>query len=121
MTREVVCKVTDVAKGRLTPARLGRAKLLLARLGDGTIRAVAARCPHQGADLEAGCVAAFVDSDRPNELAVAEGGEVLRCPWHGFEFDLASGEAAVPPPEHRKMRLRTFAVEIEGNDVVIVT
>lgn len=121
MTREVVCKVADVAEGRLTPARLGRAKLLLTRLGNGTIRAVAARCPHQGADLEAGCVAAFVDSDRPNELAITKGREVLRCPWHGFEFDLASGEAAVPPPEHRNMKLRMFAVEIEGDEVVIVT
>ena len=120
MAREVVCKVTDVVVGRLTAARLGRAKLVLTQLGDGTIHAVAARCPHQGADLEAGCVAALVDAERPNELTVAEGRQVLRCPWHGFEFDLASGEAVVPPPGHRNMRLRTFAVEIEGNDVVIV-
>lgn len=121
MAREVVCKAGDVPPGRLVPVRLGRAKVLLARDGDGTIRAVAARCPHQGADLEAGCLAGFVEAARPNELAVDVAREVVRCPWHGFEYHLASGEPTVASPAHRKMRLRTFAVEVDGDDVVIVT
>ena len=50
-----------------------------------------------------------VDPDRP----------VLRCPWHGFEYDLATGEPVVPAPAHRRMRLRTYPVELIGDEVVI--
>lgn len=40
-----------------------------------------ARCPHLGAELEGGC---------------QEGGEVT-CPWHGYRFDLDSGDCLGNP------------------------
>ena len=117
--RQVVCRVDEVVEGRLIPVALGRGKALLTRLSDGTIRAFGARCPHQGADLEAGCVVRFVDGDRPGMVRVEDGREVVRCPWHGFEYFAETGEAAVPSPAHQRLRLRMYAVEIVDDDVVI--
>jgi 3-phenylpropionate/trans-cinnamate dioxygenase ferredoxin subunit len=117
--REVLCRADEVMPGRLHPVRIGRATALVTRLADGTLRAFAARCPHQGADLAAGCVVRYVDGERPGALRVEDGRDVVRCPWHGFEYFAATGEPTVPSPGHHRLRLRTFAVEVVGGDVVL--
>ena len=117
--RHVVCRADEVVEGRFIPVALDRGKALLTRLSDGTIRAFGARCPHQGAELEAGCVVRFVDGDRPGMVRVEDGREVVRCPWHGFEYSADTGEAVVQSPEHQRLRLRMYAIEIVGEDVVI--
>lgn len=121
MGRHRVCRLDDLAVGRLTPAALGRGKILLSRLPTGEVRAFASRCPHQGADLEHGCIAGYSDGERPNEIAVVRPGEIIRCPWHGFEFCLLSGQPTVADAGHRRLRLRMYDVEIDGDDVVVVT
>ena len=121
MSRVAVCRAGEVEAGRLKPVQVGRAKVLLTRLPDGRVRAFAARCPHQGADLGAGCVVRFVDGDGPGRVRVDDGSAVVRCPWHGFEYFAETGEPAVPSPAHQRLRLRTYAVEIDGDDIVIVT
>ena len=110
----VLCKVADLSEGRLTPAMGGRVLLTLAH---GTPVAVAARCPHQGAALCAGKIVARVGWD--NGLTTDAKRPVLRCPWHGFEFDLVSGMPLADEPAHRRMRLRTFKVRIDGDNVVL--
>ncbi len=115
--REAVCRSEDVARGALTAVMLGRAKLVLTRLRDGSVRAVAARCPHHGADLSFGQATALIESDRPGEMRCSRAGEILRCPWHGFEFDLASGDPVAPPPPGTRMRLRFFPVEERDGEI----
>jgi nitrite reductase/ring-hydroxylating ferredoxin subunit len=117
--REVLCRADEVVQGRLLPVRIGHARALVTRLADGTLRAFAARCPHQGADLEAGCVVRYVDGDSPGTLRVDDDRDVVRCPWHGFEYFAASGEPTVPSPGHHRLRLRLYPVEIVGGDVVL--
>ena len=46
------------------------------------------------------------DDDRPH----------LVCPWHGFEYDLRTGEYVVD----RAQRLRRFDVVVRGEDVYVV-
>ena len=41
---------------------------------------------------------------------------VIRCPWHGFEYRLDSGQSLVQP---ERLRLKTYRVEIEDSDVVL--
>jgi nitrite reductase/ring-hydroxylating ferredoxin subunit len=121
MSRVAVCREVDVEAGRLKPVQVGRAKVLLTRLPDGRVGAFAARCPHQGADLEAGCVVRFVEGDGPGRLRVDDGRAVVRCPWHGFEYFAETGEPAVASPAHQRLRLRTYSVEIDDGNVVIST
>ena len=40
-------------------------------------------------------VLAGVDGERPGEYRLADGREVVKCPWHGYEYDLASGARAL--------------------------
>jgi nitrite reductase (NADH) small subunit len=117
MNRHRVCRADEVASNAMKPVAMGRATILLTRLPSGEIKAVGSRCPHQGANLEYGCLTGHAYSDQPNVLLMDRPGQILRCPWHGFEFDLCSGESVA---DQGKLRLRRFDVEIEDGDVFIV-
>ena len=114
----VLCKLSDLAEGRLTRALHGKVPVLVTLVG-GAPKAFAARCPHQGAELEAACIVGRVLADDTDGLSVDPDRPVLRCPWHGFEYDLLTGDPVVPAPAHRRMRLRTYPVELVGDQVVI--
>jgi nitrite reductase (NADH) small subunit len=42
-----------------------------------------------------------------------DGARVIACPWHGWEYDLATGEALW----NRARRLRPATVEVDGGDL----
>lgn len=117
MSTHRICKSEEVVSGRLTAAKLGEAPIVLTRLNDGSIRAASARCPHHGADLRFGCLIGHAHSDEREHIDIDRPGEVLRCPWHGFEFDMATGDPLVAPPQGGRLRLRLFKVEEVDGDV----
>ena len=41
----------------------------------------------------------------------------LVCPWHGWEYDIDTGEAA----GDSRFKLRTYVTRIEGEDVYVVS
>ena len=47
----------------------------------------------------------------------SENRNVLLCPWHGFEFDLETGGDPCVPGRP-DLRLKTYRVEVEGDNVV---
>lgn len=120
-----ICASDEVLEGELKKVKVGRASVILTRLPSGEIRAVSSRCPHHGADLAFGCITGFMESkvngEDKEKLTLTRCGEILRCPWHGFEFDLMTGEPSVAPPAATRMRLRFYTVHEENNRVVITT
>jgi len=67
-------------------------------------------CPHQAAPLCLGAVKGMAMPSAPGEYVWAREGEILRCPWHGWEFDITTGRSIFNP--HR-MRVRTYEVTVE--------
>jgi len=47
---------------------------------------------------------------QPGEYIWGREGEILRCPWHGWEFDLITGRSIFNP---HKMRVKTYEVTVE--------
>ncbi|MGA0532586.1 Rieske (2Fe-2S) protein [Hansschlegelia sp. KR7-227] len=121
MSKHVVCKAADLEGGHLVAGKIGRTEVVASRLPCGTLRVFAGRCPHQGANLSAGCVAGVATSDEPNVIAIERPGEVVRCPWHGFEWDLRTGLPLAPESQAGPLRLRFYEAAIEGDDVVAST
>jgi nitrite reductase/ring-hydroxylating ferredoxin subunit len=81
----------------------------------GTFYALRNTCPHQGGPLCRGSIKGMTMPSAPGEYVWAREGEILRCPWHGWEFDLTTGRAICEP--HRT-RVRTYEVTVEaGNGV----
>jgi nitrite reductase/ring-hydroxylating ferredoxin subunit len=118
MTRQFACSVNEIT-GKMLPVATSRGTVLLIRLPSGTVKAVLSRCPHQGANLAYGCLTGLSQSDQPNDLQLDRPGEILRCPWHGFEFDLVTGASVVDRGRPR-LRLKQFNVEIEDDQVFLV-
>jgi nitrite reductase/ring-hydroxylating ferredoxin subunit len=47
----------------------------------------------------------------PGEYEIEREGEIIRCPWHGYEFDITTGEFVLDP---RTVRSMTFDVTVES-------
>ncbi|MQA25638.1 MAG: Rieske 2Fe-2S domain-containing protein [Micromonosporaceae bacterium] len=76
------------------------------------------RCPHMGASMCAGSVSGTLLPSAPTELVYGLDGLVIRCPWHGWEFDLRTGRALLEP---ERVGLRTYQVVQVGDEVVLRT
>jgi len=81
----------------------------------GTYYALRNSCPHQGAPLCLGAVTGMTMPSKPGEYVWAREGEILRCPWHGWEFDVTSGRSVCNP--HRT-RVKTYEVTVEEDESV---
>jgi 3-phenylpropionate/trans-cinnamate dioxygenase ferredoxin subunit len=83
---------------------------------DGRYYALRNTCPHAGARLCEGTLSGLVTSGGPGEYTYEREGEILRCPWHGWEFDLESGRSILEPG---RAGLRVFPVTCENGQVVL--
>jgi len=74
------------------------------------------RCPHQGGPMCEGLVTGLRQAKQPGEYIYSRKGEILRCPWHGWEFDIRTGQSYVDP---EKTFLRTYQVEAVAGESVV--
>jgi nitrite reductase (NADH) small subunit len=73
------------------------------------------RCPHKGARLCEGRVCGTTLPTKTFSFQYGRDGELVRCPWHGWEFEIATGRALADA----KVRVRTYPVDVEDGQVVI--
>lgn len=85
-------------------------------LENGHVYAVRNQCPHKLAPVCEGTVGGTMLPSDPCDFQFGMEGEVLKCPWHGWEFDLKTG-ASLFGISNRK--LKTYPVEIIHNEVYI--
>ncbi len=67
-------------------------------------------CPHQLAPLCLGNITGTTLPSAVGEYKYAREGEIIRCPWHGWEFDITTGKSIVNP---HKVRVATYKVTVE--------
>jgi nitrite reductase/ring-hydroxylating ferredoxin subunit len=73
-------------------------------------------CPHRLAPLCRGIFGGTMLPSDPDEFSYGMEGYVARCPRHGWEFDIRTGEALFGIDGRRA---RTYPVTVEGQDVLI--
>src|ERR1700682_6080039 len=66
------------------------------------------RCPHQGAALCEGPLIGLAQPPDPGEIEYPKLGEIIRCPWHGWEFDIRTGQSYCDP---KRFRARAYPVK----------
>ncbi|MBN9080385.1 MAG: 2Fe-2S ferredoxin [Rhizobiales bacterium 62-17] len=69
------------------------------------------RCPHEGAELCKGRLGGLVVSSEPGEYDMTQENQFLRCPWHGWEFDIKTGQSYCDP---RKTRTPRYDVAVKS-------
>jgi 3-phenylpropionate/trans-cinnamate dioxygenase ferredoxin subunit len=116
--RHVLCDLDEIEPGTVRGFRAGKRRVAAARLDDGTLRVVADPCPHQAARMSLGCIERMWVSDTQGTHERSESRNVLLCPWHGFEFDLETGGDPCVPGRP-DLRLKTYRVEVEDDEVVV--
>ena len=73
------------------------------------------RCPHTGGNLCEGPVTGTTMPTEQYEFVYSREGEILRCAWHGWEFEIATGVCLVNP----KIRARSYEVAVEDGNLVL--
>ena len=82
---------------------------------DGVYYALLNRCPHRGAPLCHGRIRPLIISEGVTHVDRQRDNEILKCPWHQWEFDIKTGHALYDD----KMIVRTYTVKQEGDDIVL--
>jgi len=115
MAKHVVCSVAELAPGSRKIVEIDGRSIGVINV-DGTLYALRNVCPHQGAPLCEGTVGGTMMPSDPYEYVYGLSGRVLRCPWHGWEFDLESGPSIFEP---ERIRVKTYPVTVDDGAIVI--
>jgi nitrite reductase (NADH) small subunit len=100
MKEYLLSKIEDLPEGKGRAFQAGTRTVAVFR-SNGKIYALANRCVHKGASICEGDLVAD--------------GKVVRCPWHNWSFDLATGEHCLDRAE----KLRTYEVRLRGDQVIL--
>ncbi|MBB5755188.1 Rieske (2Fe-2S) protein [Prosthecomicrobium pneumaticum] len=96
MARYVVATTGDIPVGTNKVVTVRGREIAVFNV-KGAFYAFLNKCPHEGARLCHGAVVGLVRSDEPGTFEYTRQGEILRCPWHGWEFDIRTGQSWVDP------------------------
>jgi len=114
MSRHVVAEVGEIPpNGRKLVEVKGR-RIALFHV-DGEYFALTDRCPHEGGSLCAGRVAGRLTAAEPGRYEYDPDRRMLQCSWHGWEFDLRTGQSWCDP---ESIRARTYAVTVEPGEAL---
>jgi len=135
VARHVVATVDEIPQGGRKLVEVGDRNVVIFNV-NGEFLALLDRCPHQGGSLCAGVLAGFVSSDEPGQYNYSRPGEFIRCPWHGWHFDVRTGQSWGDPERvftkqynvevapgqqlvEGPYKAETFEVSVEENYLVI--
>jgi nitrite reductase/ring-hydroxylating ferredoxin subunit len=135
MTRHVVATVDEIPSGARKIVEVQGREIGIFNL-EGEFFAIANRCPHEGASLCKGRIVGLVEADEPGAYRYSRKNELVRCPWHGWEFDIRTGKSWCDPGRTKvrsydlkleqgsalgevELRAETFPVSVEKQYVVI--
>jgi nitrite reductase/ring-hydroxylating ferredoxin subunit len=94
-----VAALADLAAGQPRLVEANGTRVVLVRVGD-RVHAIADGCMHQGGPLSEGKLS----------------GTRLACPWHGWMYDVKTGQCLFPP---RGTAVASYPVRIDGDDVFV--
>jgi nitrite reductase/ring-hydroxylating ferredoxin subunit len=115
MARHIVATVDDIPPGQRKLVNVKGRDIGIFNVG-GEYFAVGNRCPHEGASLCKGRLVGLVESSEPGSYKFSRRGELLRCPWHGWEFDLRTGKSWCEP---ERTKVRTFDLKVESGGALV--
>ena len=94
--------------GQIRLVDIGQRRVLLVRSGSGDYYALRHLCAHQGVDLSAGRLTGRLKSLNVGEYEYVDDFESLRCPRHGYQYDVRSGQTWFDT----RVRIKTYVVTV---------
>ena len=99
MSEVRVARLDELPPGQPTLVDVNGFRIALARVGD-AVYALHDMCSHQGGPLSEGRLS----------------GTRLACPWHGWIYDVRSGECLMPT---RGGRVQSYPVRVEAGEIFV--
>lgn len=115
MTKHVVAAATDFPPGTRRLVEIEGRPIVIFNIG-GVYYALLNNCPHQGASLYKGALTGLVESREPGEYRYTRRGEIIRCPWHNWEFDVKTGKSWCKPS---RIRVKDYAVSVQSGETLV--
>jgi 3-phenylpropionate/trans-cinnamate dioxygenase ferredoxin subunit len=113
--RHVVFAEGELEDGQTRLVEIG-GRSIGVMLAGGRYYALRNVCPHHGAPLCRGTVSGTMLPSDVYTYVYDPDAHILRCPWHGYEFRLESGQSIHDP---KRMRVRAYDVAVEAGEVVL--
>jgi nitrite reductase/ring-hydroxylating ferredoxin subunit len=111
-----VCAVCDLEPGQTKIVNVRNRSIGVFNV-HGEYFALANLCPHAGGPLCRGQVTGTSMADAPYSISWHRSGEIVRCPWHSWEFDIRTGKTLTEPTRS----VRTFKTVLKDGRVYIET
>jgi nitrite reductase/ring-hydroxylating ferredoxin subunit len=106
----LVARVADFESGERVIVNVSSWSIGVFRVGESYF-AVRNRCPHAGGPICLGRIQPEIESELPGQVRTLDGKHMIECPWHGWEYDLATGQSFVDPA---KLRVRPYMVSVHS-------
>lgn len=110
-----VARTADISPGECRIVEVKRHSVGVFNV-NGEYVAVLNVCPHELAPVCRGQVSGTTLPSLPGEYRWGRDGEILACPWHGWEFDLLTGRSLTDP----KVRVRRYLTEVIDGTIFVV-
>jgi len=115
MARYVVAAVDEIPPGGRKIVEVAGRSIGIFNLS-GEFFALRNRCPHQGGPLCQGKIFGLVQAQAPGAIEYTRPGEILTCSWHGWEFDIRTGQSWCDP---ERLRVRRYDVSVESGATLV--
>ena len=112
-TEVFVAELSELEPGERRIISAGRQSIGVFNTGSQLV-AVLNICPHAFAPVCRGKFGGTTLPSKPGEFIWGQENQILRCPWHGWEFDLHSGQCLTD-----RRRLKRFPVVVRDNSVYV--
>jgi nitrite reductase (NADH) small subunit len=109
-----VAEVGEIAPGACKLVRVAGRTIGVFNVA-GQFYAIKNSCIHEGAPVCLGEVTGTFLPSPPGEYHYGLEGRILRCPWHGWEFHIATGQSVFDPA----VALTTYPVKVEEGQLVV--
>jgi 3-phenylpropionate/trans-cinnamate dioxygenase ferredoxin subunit len=115
--RVVVGRVSDFGNGDRKIVDVGGKSVGVFRIDD-EFYALRNRCPHQFGPLCLGTLAPRAVADAPGDVTIESGPPLLACPWHGWEYDIATGQSFMGPGRGNRAARSYDVTVLPGSELV---
>jgi nitrite reductase/ring-hydroxylating ferredoxin subunit len=117
LTAVIVCPMEELEPGERKLVQLDGVEIAVINVG-GNLYAFRNACPHQGAPMVYGSVSGTMLPSDPQQLQYGCHDEIIRCPLHGWGFDLKTGKSTFLPDN---VSIKMYEVKKELGSIVLYT
>lgn len=112
--KHTVAKIADLPPGTRKIVTIENREIGIFNI-QGEFFAIRNICPHRTGPLCKGRTRPLVVSEGGLKIGYEREDEIIKCPWHQWEFDLKTGNSITDDD----LRVRTYTVEVENGNILI--